>query len=114
MNWYVTKDEQVLITAIAERAVELAALAGFEREAGNIEMDVTAVHANGCPIDLAGLLAADASDFGHDVFGMGRYVDHTTGELTDCFLPRYAMPEPKTGEVEHDIGAMYGGESALK
>lgn len=44
-----------------------------------------------CPMDWEGLEKAKGSDLGHDVFGIDRYIDKETGELTECFLPRYAQ-----------------------
>lgn len=52
-------------------------------------MDIRACHANGTPLRLEELLRADDGNFGHDVFGIRRYIDRTTGQLTDCFLPRF-------------------------
>jgi hypothetical protein len=42
------------------------------------------------PIDFAGLLAADEFNFLHDVCGIARHLDRSTGELTDFFIPRFA------------------------
>lgn len=55
-------------------------------------MDVTACHANGCPLDLEKLLHADAFNFSHDVFGIARYINRNTGKLENCFVPRCALP----------------------
>lgn len=56
-------------------------------------MDITATHANGCPLKLAELLAADDFNFSHDVAGIYRHLDRTTGKLLDCFLPRFAQKQ---------------------
>ena len=56
-------------------------------------MDVLACHANGCPLDFERLLAADDFNFGHDLFGIWRHMDRTTGNLTNCFVPRFAIPK---------------------
>jgi hypothetical protein len=42
------------------------------------------------PIDFTGLLAADEFNFLHDVCGIARHLDRSTGELADCFIPRFA------------------------
>jgi len=52
-------------------------------------MDLENVHKT-VGLDLEGLLAARDQDFLHDVAGITRHMDRTTGKLTDCFLPRYA------------------------
>ena len=53
-------------------------------------MDITVCHANGCPLRLRELLEADDSNFAHDVFGIRRHLNRETGQLEDCFLPRFA------------------------
>lgn len=58
----------------------------------SLAMDLSAAHLNGCPLDLARLLSAAPGDFGHDVNGINRFIDRLTGELTECFLPRCALP----------------------
>jgi hypothetical protein len=56
-------------------------------------MDIIACHANSCPIDFGRLLGADDFNFGHDVFGIYRHLDRSTGRLTNCFVPRFATPK---------------------
>ena len=52
-------------------------------------MDLEAVH-QGLDMDWQGLLDAKDGDFMHDVGGIHRHMDRSTGILGDCFLPRYA------------------------
>lgn len=59
-------------------------------------MDLTACYASGTPLYLADLLAAARVDFGHDLLGITRTIDRTTGHLTDHFLPRYARHQAVT------------------
>jgi hypothetical protein len=42
------------------------------------------------PINLDALAGADDMNFAHDVAGIVRHIDRSTGKLTDCFVPRYA------------------------
>ena len=56
----------------------------------DVLMDITACHANGCPLDLEKMLAAPKFDFAHDVCGIIGHLDRSTGQLVDCFLPRCA------------------------
>ena len=56
-------------------------------------MDLTACHLNGCPLDLPKLMNARDSDFGHDVLGIRRYINRTTGQLEEQFVLRCALPE---------------------
>jgi hypothetical protein len=62
-------------------------------------MDLTAVHANGCPLRLGDLLASDTFEFIHDIVGIERHVDRKTGKLRGFFVPRYAAPQ-KDGRSE--------------
>lgn len=91
----VSKHEDQIIFAIADRAVLEAADLGVDIDRMTVAMDLLACHCCGCPLDLYGLLTAKLPDFCHDVFGINKYLDRETGELTECFLPRYALPEGK-------------------
>ena len=85
-----SKDECVAINKIAHRAVALAHQHGIAYTVMDADMDVTACHVNGNPLKLAELLAADEFNFAHDIFGIRRHIDRRTGELMDCFSPRYS------------------------
>lgn len=69
--------------------MSLAASAGIDYEFMDADMDITATHANGCPLRLDDLLAADEFNFGHDVFGIRNCLDRKTGKLMRNFLPRF-------------------------
>jgi len=96
MNWKIEANEWTLITHIAKRAESYGRTHGWamDYEYRDALMDLAAVHANGCPLDLAGLYDATPLDFCHDIYGIRRHLDRTTGKLGDCFIPRYAA---KTG-----------------
>lgn len=85
--------DNALIRKIATRAFKEAEEAGVSYRQTDAAMDLVACHANGCPLDLKKLLAANAGDFGHDVFGIRRFLDRRTGKLTQCFDPRCSLPE---------------------
>jgi len=51
-------------------------------------MDLAAV-AEHSTVDWVTLLAANDGNFLHDVGGIHRHIDRTTGELTDHFSPRF-------------------------
>lgn len=91
-----TKAQAEVITAIAKRAIAQADKQGWKYDIQDAEMDITACHCNGCPLDLEKLLAFDDGNFGHDVFGIRRFLDRSTGELGGCFLPRCSLPEEET------------------
>ena len=90
LNW--TQDQPTMQT---ERLIMLRA-AGMVKEVGgkypnmDILMDVDACHSNGCPLQLQALLDADDFNFAHDVFGIRRNINRQTGQLMNCFWPRYA------------------------
>ena len=93
MNWHTSLLEAKLIQKIASRAVLMAALAKVDYDFQTADMDVTACHTNGCALDLEKLLAADNANFGHDIFGIRRFIDRRTGQLMGNFLPRCALPQ---------------------
>ena len=92
ISFNTTDDDARLIFAIAKRAKSLCAK---PRQFDSLAfvMDVTACHANGCPLKLAEWLAADDFNFLHDAAGIQRHIDRTTGKLGDCFWPRFAVKE---------------------
>ena len=106
ISFSVSDHERDIIEAIARRAFTLQSKGHLEkskRPEYEFQMDITAVHANGCPLKLEALLNADNFNFAHDVFGIERHLDRTTGKLLDCFLPRYAdMKAIQEKEKVHD------------
>lgn len=90
VNFKASREEARIIEAIARRTVLAAHRARLDYDFMTAVMDITAVHSNGCSLRLAELLAADDFNFNHDVFGICRYIDRETGELTDFFVPRFA------------------------
>lgn len=57
----------------------------------DLAMDVSATHANGNPLRLRELLAADDFNFLHDVGGIVRHIDRNTGTLLNHFRPRFTV-----------------------
>ena len=91
INWNITKNDAEAIARIVARSVELCHSFDVIVNAMDLSMDITAVHANGCPLDLARFADASVADFTHDVGGIVRFVDRTTGQLNGGFLPRFAQ-----------------------
>lgn len=84
----ITDEDRTLIQKIVHRAEE----AGITQKADRVThlMDLTACHANGCPLDLERMLTWSREfDLAHDIFGINRHLDRDTGALTRCFLPRF-------------------------
>lgn len=90
-SFVVTRDEALLINKIVDRARELYKKYHPDYPAPDaleLNMDITACHANGCPLNLEKLLGFPDFDFAHDVFGIQEHLNRRTGGLMDCFLPR--------------------------
>lgn len=90
ISFTTTPEEDKLICAIVDRAERMCAANGIHFVRLTLIMDLSATHANGCPLDFAKLLAADDFNFGHDVSGIMRNIDRLTGKLGNCFVPRCA------------------------
>lgn len=97
INWTSTPDDRDLINKICDRAFNNPLIkdqfCGFVDPRATITMDLTATHLNGTPLELEDLLLADDANFGHDVCGISGNIDRETGQLLNCFLPRFARKE---------------------
>lgn len=88
-----TPAERQVIFAIATRAGHIIKEHKLRLAMSDVAMDIIACHCNGCPLRLDDLLAADDTNFIHDVFGINRHLDRKTGALKDCFYPRFHARE---------------------
>lgn len=88
-SFQTTRADALLIHEIAVRSKKL----GNTRDLIQIDMDVTACHANGCPLDLEKLLNFPNFDFMHDIVGIRDHLNRQTGKLERCFLPRSSRHE---------------------
>lgn len=83
-----TDSEHIALDRIVERALPL-----FKDWDGvtelHLRMDISAAHASN-PLRLAELAEADDFNLIHDIGGIIRHLDRTTGFLQDCFVPRYS------------------------
>lgn len=91
IKWDAFPAEMQIIVRIAKRARDLAKKNGIEYDFGHAVMDLEACHCNGTPLRLAALEDADDANFGHDVFGIRRFLNRETGQLGSCFIPRFAV-----------------------
>jgi hypothetical protein len=82
-----TKDDDAIITKIAKRGIALLKENKMRGSFSDLSMDISAAHINS-PLNLEKLLAFDDANFGHDVFGIRRFINRDTGELTQYFSPR--------------------------
>jgi hypothetical protein len=95
VNFDTSKAEYKTIHAIALRAIGVAHAAGIDYPLMDAEMDLSATHCNGMPLDLDKLASFDEFNFAHDIFGIRRHLDRETGALQNCFVPRCAAPRRK-------------------
>jgi hypothetical protein len=93
VNFECGRDALLAIHRIAQRAAKLAKSHGIAMDVMELEMDLAAAHCNGSPLDFDKLWNFDNANFGHDVFGIRRFIDRETGELGGCFVPRCAERE---------------------
>lgn len=91
ISFETTPSEFSAVRKIIDRATALGIVSKADRMAAH--MDLCACHANGCPMDFERLLAADDFNLIHDVRGIERHLDRSTGKLAGHFLPRFAKPE---------------------
>ena len=82
-----TRHEHLIVELIGKRAALLTGRTILDHT-----MDISVVHAH-TPLRLAELADAGEFDFAHDIGGIGRHLNRETGELEDCFVPRFACPE---------------------
>ena len=87
-----------MIEQIVDRAKSLGCKHPFDRTSA--VMDLCATHANGCPMNFKKLRDADDFNLLHDVAGIYRHMDRSTGRLTKCFRPRCALPASSPEAVE--------------
>jgi len=84
-----TKEELEIIAKIVVRINQYIKLRDYETVADRM-MDIEACHSNGCRLDLKKFLNLDKLSFLHDVAGITKCLDRTTGKLTNGFRPRCA------------------------
>jgi len=91
LSWTRDKDTMEIEGLIADRATAMAERAGARYPKIDALMDIDACHSNGCPLKLRELLATNDFNFAHDIFGIRQHINRRTGDLEDCFLPRYSV-----------------------
>lgn len=92
VSFEASQEDAALIRQIAQRAVDMDRKANGRESADrqHHSMNIRACHANGNPLRLADLLAADDFNFAHDVFGIDRHISRETGQLGNHFSPRFS------------------------
>lgn len=85
----VTKEDKMLIVAIAKKAEEKDLLLSDRM---SLIMDLEFVHGDEGTLRLQDLLDADDFNFSHDVVGIQNHFNRETKKLENLFLPRYTKP----------------------
>lgn len=87
------KQEFLIIGKICDRANEMGIMMPSQvqgNERMNLWMDLENAHKDvGLALDK--LLEADDLNFAHDVMGIQKHMNRSTGKLEDFFVPRYAQ-----------------------
>lgn len=90
VSFKVSTSDAAIISKIVARAWQIDWLRSSYADRMSMNMDVTATHANGNPLRLGDLLAADDFNFVHDMGGICNCLDRSTGKLTRNFRPRFS------------------------
>jgi hypothetical protein len=88
LNFDVSRTDDDLIHQVVLRAEQVFNRRDVDLDRLSMTMDLCAVH-NSVGLDLPRLLAADDFNLVHDVGGIRRHLDRSTGSL-GCFMPRFA------------------------
>jgi uncharacterized Zn-finger protein len=91
LNWNVNATESALILQIADTYMDYCSRPENIKKL-DILISLTVTHANGCHLDLEGMLSGRLEDLAHDVAGIMANLDHETGKL-GTFTPRHALVE---------------------
>ena len=85
INWdKLTREDSEIIHNCVSRAAKM-----FEvKDRLSLIMDIEAAHIIN-PLKLRELYDADNFNFAHDICGIQRHINRNTGEMGDCFLPRF-------------------------
>ncbi len=84
INFDASKKDSALISQIIKRAKEDLLI----KDLISLQMDLTACHLNGTPLDLKRLLEFDSFNFSHDIYGIINHIDRNDGKIKRYFLPR--------------------------
>ncbi len=91
INFKLTAGDTKLVGKIVNRAVKLYKEHKVQCTKLDIHMDIAAVHLNDMPLDLDRLMNVfDDFNFMHDITGINKHLNRTTGKLMHCFVPRCA------------------------
>lgn len=77
-----------VVARVADIALEHRMQLSPDEQIG-LMMDLGMVHATGHPLALFSLLVSSNEDLTHDVLGINKFIDRSTGQLREGFKPRH-------------------------
>ena len=81
--------EEPFVAKIVDRALGMFARFRMPVEPLSVRMDIAAVHGR-IGLRLEEFAEADDLNFSHDIGGIYKHLNRETGDLEDCFLPRFS------------------------
>lgn len=90
INFVMNDTERHYFKKIADRMRAICDANDIVYECSDCIMDVAACHLNGNSLKLKELLTAPDFDFIHDVMGIRQHINRKTGQLENCFVPRFS------------------------
>lgn len=97
-----SEDDREIIDKITERAMALEDKYADGVRLGKREnrqmmwvMDLLQVNDHN-PLRFKDLAEADDGNFAHDIFGIRRHLNRSSGKLEDCFRPRFSVRKEET------------------
>lgn len=85
-------DDELAVARILDRAKRMREDVGLDMDVLSLRMDLCATCAK-VALDIHALAEADDFNFEHDVFGIMANMNRKTGNLMNCFFPRFARCE---------------------
>ena len=90
INWEKAKiDDYKKAKVVIEKAIKEKFFSPSDFQA--LQMDLVATHISGCPLDFQKMSEGEMGDILHDLVGINKNLDRDSGELLNCFLPRFAL-----------------------
>jgi hypothetical protein len=96
-----TKTDYTLINAIAKRTLEIFKETGINPSLDKLDILISLEKCHEfCPLDLQRFAKAEPFHMIHNVLGILRHLNHETGLLENCFVPRHAVYEEQIDWID--------------
>ena len=91
---FANESDRLFIDKIVTRYRKESAKRGYKSiPAVQLACSLSAAHANGCTLNLQGMLDGRTADLFHDVSGIHNTVSRETGKIVGQFWPRFAVQQ---------------------